>query len=237
MGIFTRFKDIVNANINHLLDKAEDPEKMIRLMIHEMEETLVDLKRNCAEQLTLQAKASKEQKDLEEQAGRWETRARLAVSKGKDDLAKEALYHLNQCREKLKVFGADVQSLERNVAELKNQIGKIGEKLAEVKSKRMILSQRAKTARDLRRSNDVLQRSAEESIYSFSELEERAARWEAEAESSTLGRAQGSEDEFKELEREGLLEAQLEALKKDMGSTQEEGKSAMIEQTSSEQQA
>ena len=91
MGIFTRFRDIVSSNINAMLDKAEDPEKLVRLMIREMEDTLVEIKASCA---GVMAGAKKVERQLDEVRARiryWEEKAPLAVSKGRDDLARQPL--------------------------------------------------------------------------------------------------------------------------------------------------
>jgi phage shock protein A len=91
MGIFTRFRDIVSSNINTMLDRAEDPEKLIKLMIREMEDTLIEIKAACA---GVMASSKKVQRQLDEIADRvkyWEDKAGLAVSKKRDDLAREAL--------------------------------------------------------------------------------------------------------------------------------------------------
>src|SRR5690606_39606241 len=91
MGIFTRFKDIVSSNINAMLDKAEDPEKMIRLMVQEMEDTLVELKASCAGAMATKSKVSRAAEANASRVADWESKARLALTKGREDLAKEAL--------------------------------------------------------------------------------------------------------------------------------------------------
>ena len=91
MGIFTRFRDIINSNINAMLDKAEDPEKLIKLMIREMEDTLVEIKAACAGVIARSKKTGRHLEEVLSRAGVWEERAGLAVTKGRDDLAREAL--------------------------------------------------------------------------------------------------------------------------------------------------
>ena len=91
MGIFSRFKDIVNSNINSLLDKAEDPEKMLRLMIQEMEDTLIELKSNCAAMMADGIRKEKLLDETQKTLSRWENRALLAIEKKREDLAREAL--------------------------------------------------------------------------------------------------------------------------------------------------
>ena len=82
MGVFSRFKDIVSANLNSMLDRAEDPEKMVRLMIQEMEDTLIEVKSSCAAELASQKKQSRAMHAAREQEAEWDAKARLAVDKG-----------------------------------------------------------------------------------------------------------------------------------------------------------
>jgi len=91
MGIFTRFKDIINSNLNAMLDKAEDPEKLIKLMIHEIEDTLVELKASCAGVMANRRKIQRQLEAIQSRAEYWNKNAELAVRKSRDDLAREAL--------------------------------------------------------------------------------------------------------------------------------------------------
>jgi phage shock protein A len=91
MGIFTRFRDIISSNINAILDKAEDPEKLIKLMIREMEDTLVEIKAACAGAMASSKKVQRQLDTLHERVRYWEEKAEIAVKKGRDNLAREAL--------------------------------------------------------------------------------------------------------------------------------------------------
>src|SRR3990172_7947672 len=105
MGIFTRVRDIISANINSMLDKAEDPEKLVKLMIQEMEDTLVEIKATCAGAMANNKKAQRELEQAQQQEKDWEERVNLAVHKGRDDLAREALAlqrRARRCAEALK---------------------------------------------------------------------------------------------------------------------------------------
>ena len=90
MGIFTRFRDIISSNINAMLDKAEDPEKLISLMIREMEDTLVEIKASCAGVMANKKKLQRQMSEAQARSENWEQKAALAVTKGRDDLAREA---------------------------------------------------------------------------------------------------------------------------------------------------
>ena len=113
MGIFTRFTDIVSSNINSMLDKAEDPEKMIKLMIHEMEDTLIELKSSCAGVIAGRKKIERKFEAMKGKATLWSQRAALAVEKGRDDLAREALMEKRR-------FSESTEALENELANYKD---------------------------------------------------------------------------------------------------------------------
>ena len=93
MGIFSRLSDIINSNVNALLDKAEDPEKILRLMVQEMEDTLVELRTAAAKSIAERKERERFLISLETEQADWNARAELAINKGRDDLAKSALLH------------------------------------------------------------------------------------------------------------------------------------------------
>ena len=101
MGIFSRFKDIISSNINSMLDDAEDPEKLIRLMLREMEETLVELKSGCAAAMAEADKAARIEREAEEEVAQWDRRAELALRANREDMAREALAEKIQAQERL----------------------------------------------------------------------------------------------------------------------------------------
>jgi len=110
MGIFTRVSDIIHSNINAMLDKAEDPEKLIRLMIQEMEDTLVEIKASCAGAMATKKKVQRELDEALSRADQWGHKAQLAVNKGREDLAREALIEKRRYRER-------AEALEREASE------------------------------------------------------------------------------------------------------------------------
>lgn len=214
MGVFTRFKDIVNANINSMLDKAENPEKMIRLMMQEMEDTLIDLKASCAAKMAGRAKTTRELKEAEARVSRWQDRAELALSKGRDDLAREALIEKKKAVKDLEVVSDDIVQYDTLIRECKENILQLEEKLQTVRQKHKILVQRSLHAQEQKQAREkIVQANGEEAFKRFSELEGRIERMEAEADMVDFGAQSGIEDEFSRLETSDEIEDELKDLK------------------------
>ncbi|MEJ2167952.1 MAG: phage shock protein PspA [Desulfobacterales bacterium] len=215
MGIFTRFRDIISSNINAMLDKAEEPEKLIRLMIREMEDTLVEIKTACAGVMAGSKKIQRQLEGLRERVGYWEEKAELAVNKGRDDLAREALI------EKRK-FSRQTDSLENELAEhedlirqYQDDIRQLEEKLKSARDKQRMLVQRHIHAQSkIRAQKEIRRIDSSETIIKFDELENRIERMEAEADLVNYGRKPGLEEEFERLSVDEEIESELQALKK-----------------------
>ena len=220
MGIFSRFQDIVNANINSLLDRAEDPEKMIRMMIQEMEDTLVEVRttsaRVIADRKTLERRIGNLQRDAEE----WESKARLALSKGREDLARAALAEQSSLSEALAMAEQEMHLVDEQLVELNNEIAQLQRKLDDAKAKQKALLAREQTARsklEIRRrfSRDKLNAAFEK----FERYERKMDDMEAEVESYDLGTKDLAE-EIADLERDEKLDEALAKLKAQMDSDQ-----------------
>ena len=215
MGIFTRFRDIISSNINAMLDKAEDPEKLIRLMIREIEDTLVEIKTACAGVMAGSKKIQRQLEGLRERVGFWEEKAELAVSKGRDDLAREALI------EKRK-FSRQTDSLENELAEhedlirqYQDDIRQLEEKLKSARDKQRMLVQRHIHAQSkIRAQNELRRIDSSETVLKFGELENRIERMEAEADLVNYGRKTALEEEVEKLSVDQEIENELQALKK-----------------------
>lgn len=217
MGVFTRFKDIVGANINAMLDKAEDPEKMIRLMTREMEDTLVEMKSACAATLAEKAKTERERKDLSERVARWDERARLAVEKKRDELAKEALIEKKSAVNQLALIDKDLAHMDKLVEESRANILQLEEKLETVKQKHRVLVQRAVHAKETRRSRESIRSaSGSDAAMRFDELERRIEQMEAEAEMAGVAPDNDLEREFSHLEAGADIEKELADLKQNV---------------------
>ncbi|MBN2625488.1 MAG: phage shock protein PspA [Spirochaetales bacterium] len=217
MGVFTRFKDIVNANINAILDKAEDPEKMINLMMREMEDTLVELKSSCASKMAERAKVEREKGFFEEKTASWDSRAKLAVEKGRDDLAREALQEKQKCTDELEYLTKDWEHLNNIVDESRSEISQLEEKLEQVRQKHRQLIQRGRHAQEKKRARESMrQASSTAAMDRFDRMENQIERMEAEADLYGNRGSNDIESRFADLEKNDSVEEELAALKKSM---------------------
>ncbi len=223
MGVFTRFKDIVGANINSLLERAENPEKMIKMMMQEMEDTLIELKSACAEKMAAKAKVQRQLSDVAEKAQRWQERAELAVQRGRDDLAREALVEKRKCERDREVLDGDLRQYDTLIGECKHNIVQIEQKLQTVKQKHKLLMQRGAHAKEQLQAKETIRGATGEKAYQrFTELESRVERMEAEAEMSDYGSSGELEDEFVKMESEGDVEQELQQMKEAQGAKQKQ---------------
>jgi len=219
MGIFSRFRDIVNANLNDLLDRAEDPQKMVRMMIQEMEETLVEVRTTSAKVIADRKGLERRIENLAIEAGEWEGKARLALSKGREDLARAALAEQASVAEMQAVAEQELTAVSAHLDELNDEIGQLQRKLDDAKAKQKALVVREKTARsrlDIRQrfSRDKLN----EAFDKFEAYERRMDNLEGEVEAFDLG-AKDLSDEIEDLARNDQVDDALAKLKAQMKKT------------------
>jgi len=214
MGIFTRFRDIVSSNINAMLDKAEDPEKLIRLMIREMEDTLVDLKAACAGVLANRKKVERTLEDLKSRVSYWGRNAELAVSKGRDDLAREALLEKRKYLERLERLEQELAELIRLVDQYHEDIGELEQRLQAAREKQRTLVQRHIHATRKRRAQEEIRRAdGAEAVFRFEQLEDRIDHMEADADLVNFKGKVGLAGEFDNLAVDEEIERELQGLK------------------------
>jgi phage shock protein A len=195
MGIFTRFRDIVSSNINAMLDKAEDPEKLIRLMIREMEDTLVE-------------------KEAQSRGKYWEEKATLAVNKGRDDLAREALVERRRYAERAEALEQELREHNALVEQYQDDIRQLEDKLGAAREKQRVLVQRHIHANRKKRAQEEIRRmDSSEAILKFEELENRIERMEAEADLVNFGRKPTLEEDLDTLVVDEEIEKELQTLK------------------------
>jgi phage shock protein A len=206
----------VNANINSLLDKAEDPEKMVRLIIQEMEDTLVEVRSSSARTLADKKDVVRRIDRLRAETEDWQSKAELALSKDREDLARQALTERQRCEENVLNLEQDLGALDDQVNRLKDEIGQLQTKLEDAKARQKTILMRGKTASsrlDVKtklnsgKINDALSR--------FEQYERKIDNLEAEVESYDLGN-KSLADEFAELESSDKVNSELEALKAKM---------------------
>jgi len=214
MGIFTRFADIVSANINAMLDRAEDPEKMIKMMIREMEDTLVELKSSCAGVIAERKKLDRRLDEVANRRDLWAERADLAVAKGRDDLAREALLEKRRFGELADTLQAEIGDHSSLIDQYHDDIRELEQKLTTAKEKKRMLVQRHKRANGRKRAqSDIRRMDSVDTMRRFENLEHRIDSMEAEADMVNFGRQPTLDEEFDNLATDDEIERELAALK------------------------
>lgn len=218
MGVFTRLKDIINSNLNAMLDAAEDPDKLIRLMIQEMEDTLVEVKANCAGAIASRKRAEKGVESSTTMIATWEERARLAVEKGREDLAREAIRERRRLEELRDAHAREVAGCETVVAGLKDDIAAVEAKLADARQRHRLLVERHRRARSHKQARTVIERVTRyDAMSRFDQLEQRIERMEAFQEIDPDLQKPSLEEAFAALEASDTVEEELERLKREVG--------------------
>ena len=213
MGIFSRFTDIVNSNINALLDKAEDPEKMVRLIIQEMEDTLVEVRSASAKTLANKKEIVNQISKYESDASDWEAKAELALSKDRDDLARAALQEKKKSAEAAEVLSKELAIVDEQISKLQDEIGQLQEKLADAKSRQKTIIMRQKTASSRLEVKKTLDSTkVDNAMGRFEQYERKIDDLESQVEAYDLGK-KTLQDEFAELEASDKVEDELAALK------------------------
>ena len=218
MGIFTRFRDIVSANINNMLDRAEDPEKLIKLMIREMEDTLVELKASCAGVMANSKKVQRQFDEVQSRATFWEEKASFAVSKGRDDLAREALIEKRRYSEREGVLDQEQAEHSGLVEQYQDDIRQLEDKLRAAREKQRMLVQRHIHAIKKKRAQEEIRRvDNSEALFQFERIENRIERLEAEADVVNYGAKPGLEEALDDLSMDEDIETELQNLKSSLG--------------------
>jgi phage shock protein A len=217
MGIFSRFTDIINANINSILDTAEDPEKMVRLIIQEMEETLVEVRTQSAKLIADKKELGRRIKRLAREAEEWERKAEIALGKNREDLARAALKEKSTADETVESIGSDLEVVDINLEKLSGDIGQLQQKLSDAKTRQKALILRSKTARSRmgvkRQLHDV---DIDTAMNKFDLYERRIDDMEGEIEAYDLGQ-RNLADEIADLESNEKVDEELEKLKARLG--------------------
>lgn len=218
MGIFSRLSDIVNSNLTSLLDRAEDPAKMIRLMIQEMEDTLVEVRADAARLIAEKKDATRRIDRLATAQEEWATRAKLALEKDREDLAKAALVEKAKVVETTNVIEEDLTELDDRLAGLDSDIAKLQDKLHEAKAKQQTMIARSSTAQSRLNIRETLYDGrADAALARFSSVEQKVDEIEGRVEAYDLGGKKSLAQEIAELEAESDIEVELAQLKESLG--------------------
>lgn len=214
MGVFSRLSDIINANVNAILDRAEDPQKIIRLIIQEMEETLVEVRTTAARTIAERKEVERRLNRLREAQAEWDRKAEIALRKGREDLSRAALLEKAKVADTARALQAELEALDAALAQGEGDIVKLEAKLNEAKAKHKAMLAREVTANNrLRARRQVHDTRVDDAFARFEMLERRVDRAEGEVEAFDLGQRKSLAEEIADLEVDHAIDAELEALK------------------------
>jgi phage shock protein A len=229
MGILDRIRTVLKSNINALISKAENPEKMLNQLLLDMNESLLEAKKQVAMSIADEKKLERQMLENRTQAEDWEKKAMLAVKAGKDDLAKEALLRRQEYDGYAASFQKEFDSQHAAVEQLKDALRQLQAKIEEASRKKNLLIARAKRAEAQKQIQQTMgSLSGTSSFDTFDRMAQKVDQVEAEAEAlKELGAVtadQKLEDKFKELESSGSADKLLEDLKAKMGQVENKEK-------------
>ena len=214
MGIFSRMADIVNSNINALLDHAEEPDKMIRLMIQEMEDTLVEVRADAAKMIAEKKDIGRRLGKMENAEQEWDQRAALALERDREDLAKAALIEKQKLKITVDALKEDVVILDENLERLDGDIAQLQAKLTEAKAKKQTMETRANAAStSIKARESLYDGRVDDALARFDQMEKKLDEAESRVEAYDLGQSKSLADEIADLEAEAAIEDELAQLK------------------------
>ncbi len=225
MGIFSRMTDIINSNLNSLLDQAEDPEKMIRLIIQEMEDTLVEVRSSSARVLADRKAAARRLEQVEQEATGWEDKAKLAISKGREDLARAALQEKRAVEEEVAVVAAELKATDEHISQLNDEVAQLQQKLTDAKAKQKAMIMRSTTVESRIKVKRQVHREALDTAFArFEHFERRMDNLESQLESLDMGRDVPPDlaMEISALEEDEKITDELERLKSEIATARED---------------
>jgi phage shock protein A len=220
MGIFSRFTDIINSNINSILDKAEDPAKMVRLIIQEMEDTLVEVRSSSARTLADKKDLVRQIERFEKEVTDWQAKAELALSKDREDLARAALMEKKKCAENAESLNHELNNIEDHIAKLQEDISQLQDKLSDAKNRQKAILIREKTAQSrLKVKKNINTEKVNDALGRFDQYERKIDDIESQVESYDIG-SKSLSDEISELETNESVDNELAELKAKLNKTE-----------------
>jgi len=220
MGIFTRLTDIVNSNINHILDKAEDPAKMIRMMVQEMEDTLVEVRSSTARVIADRKEMERNLTRLQDAQDEWYSKAELALNKDREDLANAALIERAKMAELAESLAEDRVPLDEALKKYESDIISLEAKIKEAKQKQRSLVERQESATSqLKVRQKLYDNRIGDVMIRFTQMEKRVDDTESRVEAADIGREKSLSEEFSDLESQQQVADDLAALKAKMAKT------------------
>jgi phage shock protein A len=214
MGIFSRTRDIFAANFTELLDRAEDPARMIRMIILEMEETLVEVRASAARSIADSKEMRRALARLNELQSSWTEKAELALSKDREDLAKAALIERQKAADMGESLQLELDSINETLKGYEADIAKLQGKLREARARQNAIATRIESAVTRARAREVLHGNRTEDAFSrFDQLERRADFAEGRADAMGMTGPKSLEEEIAELRATDKVDAELEAMK------------------------
>ncbi len=218
MGIFDRLWQIIRANINSLVSGAEDPEKVLEQTVQDMQNDLVKLRQAVAQAIATQKRTERQSYQAQSTADEWYRRAQLALQKGQDNLAREALTRRKSYQETATVMKIQVEQQKQVVEKLKQNMRKLEQKISEAKLKKNMYIARVRSARASEKLNEMLGSvNSGNTLSAFEQMEEKIMQLEAKSEVMAEFGTDSLEKQFVSLERDDNdIEAQLEAMKAEM---------------------
>lgn len=217
MSVFKRFSDVLNSNVNAMLDKAENPEKLVRMIISEMENTLLNVRTESAKTIADKKVMERQIKSYEKEMESWQKRAELALEKGREDLAKQALQEKHRVEQAIEAQCKEFAALETGLERLDHDIAKLQSKLNEAVARRKAIVARHDTVKaTIHMRKQIDSSSIDTALNRFDRFETRMDQLEAEVEAMDLGRNVSLSQQIDSLEHEEELDKELEALKQKM---------------------
>ena len=227
MGIFSRMGDIINSNLNSMIDKAENPEKIARLIIQEMEDTLVEVRTDAARNIAERKELSRKVEAYKEKAADWGNKAEIALTKEREDLARGALQAKQQAENMVAVVEQEIEILDDAVGKADADLSKLQTKLDEARAKHKSLMMRGSIAQNqIKMRSKMADHRVDDALARYERMERKVDELEAHVEAFDLGSGESLESQFAQLEADESIENELAALKASLGKPKPSKKAA-----------